>query len=177
MTIQTRLFANEFPKRPAYATESVRRRAAEMLLPDVQEWLGDASDSEAVLRDQTCALEYGEADGFELAEKLKRAHWDGVDAFLVEILDDASFRLHEAHAEQVKEWVRAHDLQLALQIGDPVLAKVRAATYKGEISRLLPDTAQYSVFIPVLGHVRHGIGTNGLILGFEDVTKLDEVPK
>lgn len=169
MNIQQRLFENEFPNRPKDIGGSVIRRTAELLLSDIQKWANNKSDS--ILANIIEALGFGGLDGYELARNLERRGWFP-DAELVEILDNAISRQHQAHREEVEAWVRAHDLRIDLRHGAKVEITVRGSVHIGEIVDLHPKTMQYTVFVGALGHVRSGTGTHGLILGFEEVRNL-----
>lgn len=167
MTVQTRLFAGEYPKRPAFNSASVTKRTAERLLPKFQEWLdGDTSGSN--LADLTRALESGDLDGYDLAEKLKRKGYSP-DAELVEILNEAMYQKSEAHREEVEDWVRAHDLKLDLAVGTKVEISHKGQKHFGEIGGLYEKTAQYIVTVKELGHAKNC----GLILGFEEVKAVE----
>lgn len=167
LPVQTRLFAKEYPKRPGRHEEAITKRAVEMLLPEVRNWLGDEAD-ERILTDLIDAAKYGNDEGYELARSLERRGYSP-DAELVEILDSMTLCRYEAHKKAVAAWVRAHDLRLDLAIGSPVSLVVSGKNQVGEIRDLRPETAEYVVFIESLGHVRSGVGPQGVIVGFEGV--------
>ena len=170
MTIQTRLFASEYPARPKRTDEEVTDLAAKRLVPEVMQWLGDHAEEQRTYEDLRKVLKWSiDDDGFELAQEMGRLGYEP-DADLVEILDGAGRT--DAHEAIVEEWVRAHDLRLALPIGAQVTAQVNRKTVTGEIVALYPKTAQYIVMVPSEGHVKTGFGTRGYAVGFESVQPL-----
>lgn len=167
--VQTRMFANEFPARPKFFTDSIAKRTAELLLPEVRRWLGnEAGTDNEIVADLVDAINYGLDDGYEIAKRLERRGYSP-DTDLCDVLDSVGHHQHKAHKEEVMEWVRAHDLKLDLPVGASVSVEVEGKQRTGEIRDHYTETAEYSVFIAELGHVRKGIGTHGVILGFEKV--------
>lgn len=170
---QTRLFAKEYPQRPGRSDDAISKRAAELLLPAVQEWLGEEADDRTLPELIKATRIYDE--GYEIARALEMRGYSP-DAELVEILDDMSYCRYQAHEEAVKDWVKAHDLSLDLSVGTAVSIVVNGKFHTGEIRDRKEATAQYTVMVPALGHVRDGLGTHGLIVGFEQVTRISQDP-
>lgn len=174
MTTQTRLFEREFPKRPGRYDEAVTKKVAQALLDDVAEWADSADDKDRILADLTKILgDSFDDDGYAISKDMERRGYSP-DADLVEILDRASVERYSAHKEVMADWVRANDLTLSIPVGAAVSVKMGGKDHVGQIRDRDPATAQYAVFIPALGHVRSGVGTHGVIVGFEEVTETKE---
>jgi hypothetical protein len=168
---QTRLFADEYPQRPGRYEDEISKRAAELLLPAVQRWLGSEADERTLPELIKATRIYDE--GYEIARALELRGYSP-DAELVEILDGMFLFRLQAHEEAVKNWVKAHDLRLDLAPGAAVSIVVNGKPHIGEIRSRNEATAEYTVMVPTLGHVRDGTGTNGLIVGFEKVTRISQ---
>lgn len=168
---QTRLFAKEFPRRPRSRDEAIERRALELLIPDVTKWL-DGDGGAHLAADLAQAIRYGNDDGYSIAQEMDRAGYSP-DAKLVEILDGISNHRYQALKEAQRECVKDHDLRLSIAVGDPVLVVAMGKEQTGEVTSHHADSAEYTVFIPALGHVQEGLGTKGMVYGFEDVTAVE----
>lgn len=114
---------------------------------------------------------------YEICRELEqRYHWQP-DANMVETFDDAFSAVHQAHKKVVTEWVASAGIKPQRAIGDEVNVTYRGTEYVGEIVQVEEATAQYTVMIPALGHVREGPGTTGAIFKFEDIHELAEPPE
>lgn len=113
-------------------------------------------------------------DGYEIARNLDRAGW-AVDEQLVDALSMASICIQDAHEEAVAAWVKAMQIEPLFEIGARVVFTDRSGrsakgkTIHGEVYEINREQAEYSVFCKSLGHVRGDVGTQGVILSFEDV--------
>jgi hypothetical protein len=135
-------------ERPTRYDECVKRRAAELALPEVKQWLGQgfATDDEIIEDLMDCI---GEDDGFAIVSELKeRKHWE-CDSQLVEILD-GNF-IHTAKDELEKQWVKCLGVKLDIPIGTQVQFKnpkrLRMGT-SGEVVKHYPESAKYGVRTP-----------------------------
>lgn len=162
-------------KRPNYNSKEVGKLAAEMLLPEVIQWLKDDGDDRAeeerdqILDNLIDSMEY-ESDGFRIAEQLKSNHYWEPDARLVDILDGN--HKYDAHKDLVRKWVKENDIKPGLNLESKVTVNVKGKTVNGVIVRIDYDTAQYTVFCESLGHVREGVGTHGVIFPYEEVLEV-----
>lgn len=146
MQTQTRLFSSEYPPRPLQDSEEVRKRAVNRILPKILAWNQGHFDEEKIQEDFLHILRYTyDFDGYALAKRLDESRGWTPDSHLVEVLDNFAFDVLEAYEEIVREWVRAHDLQLSLKVGDPVSCKVNNLPCEGVVTGLNPDMAVYLV--------------------------------
>ncbi len=156
--------------RPCYQTPAVQQAAVNKMLPKVLAWLKDGNgeqDEAAVRKDLEKVIDAG--DGYQIVRSLDRYHhWDA-DSQLVEIMEDAPFALSDALREAERRWVEETGQKPAKQCGDICAFDYRGSIYTGEITEIHPH-GYYTVFCPILGHVRWGVGTHGTILPWEKVT-------
>jgi hypothetical protein len=153
------------PKRPSRYEESVKRAAAELLLPDIIKWLG--KDYREAERDDLIAdlIEIADKlDGYEAARELERLHWF-CDADLVEILDGSY--MWRAEEKAIEAWVDANVIAPKLAIGDHV------ATRHGEGPIISIDRKRAAYVVQTdafLAEHPDQIGKGGgFIVSFEDV--------
>jgi hypothetical protein len=135
--------SNGLLKRPNYGDDFVRRRAAELALEDVKEWLGaDVRRDADVIKDLMNTLSCG--DGYEICRDLERLGW-AVNSELVTVFDLGDF-ISTARKEMVIQWVRCLGVKLSL----PLQAKVYYRGILGTVVKLFPETAEYGVHTPDL---------------------------
>jgi hypothetical protein len=163
--------------RPTYGP-SLYRRAAEILIARVNEYDIDldGADLEDAIRELESVT--GTTGGYERARDLERAGWMP-DRNMVEWLDDNT--VWDAHREAVIEWVKTEGITASLPVGACVTVSHRmhndGAPAQGVITRIDADEAKYTVRVPSWGHVPDGqIGTQGIILTFEDVETANPSP-
>lgn len=143
MTPQILIKNPELMKRPHYGDEFVRRRAAELALPEIKQWIGAPESSDAdIMRDLMRGLT--SAGGYECAKGFESLGWS-VDSQFVSILEDGDF-LSEARTEMVKQWVRCFQIELDIAVDTPVIYRGAAGIVIGH----KPETAEYCVRTPDL---------------------------
>lgn len=102
--------------RPLRGDLCVRMRAAEMALPEVKQWIGPTSQTDAQLVEEL-AKYVGGWDGYEIVRAMERDGWCG-NAELVEIMDSGWIR--NAERELTRQWVRCLAKQRVFADGDEV---------------------------------------------------------
>jgi len=130
------------PPRPTLADESVRRAAAEALMPEIIRWLGkdwQEAEREDYIED---LMEVAHVwDGYQAARLLEsRSHWSP-DQELVEILGGADGPMAADRA--IEAWVAANNITPKLAIGDTVRARPRGGI--GPIVNIDAAHATYTV--------------------------------
>ena len=103
--------SEELMKRPHYGDEFVRRRAAELALPEIKRWIGAPESSDADLIGWTR------------------------DSQLVEILEDGDF-LEDARDELVRQWVKCLRVELVIPVGAAVIYRGIAGKVVGSESSM-----------------------------------------
>jgi len=125
--------------RPGRRSEIVRRRAAEMALPEVKRYTGADCGSDVELMDALMQCING-ADGYEIVTSLESFGWCGGSA-LVEIFN-ANF-IGMAERELVEQWVRCLGVKLEVPIGASVL--IKGGRGQGKVVKHFPEAAKYGV--------------------------------
>jgi hypothetical protein len=149
------------------------------LWPRVLRWAKDggpvsAAAQEEMVNQLTALIEgYPGRDGFELAKILERKGWCGVDAFLVDILDDVYACELALRGSLVNDWVREWNVVPPHRVGQEVLIKHELKSVKGVITKIHESNASYTVTCESLGHSLES-GRLGLIVPFEDVKIVEE---
>lgn len=116
----------------------------------------DASD---ILREYSYPM-----DGFRLAKELIRDHID-VDRDDIDELDNIDYEVRSRVDEQVREWVKQHNIQPPLPIG----AKVTFRRYcEFTIEEIDFENAQYR--LKLVGQDDEATGYRRHIVDYEDVT-------
>lgn len=90
-------------------------------------------------------------DGFQLAKELED-RWDGVDAAMVEILDEALSLKHTEHRKSVIAWVKAYELKPKYDLNTVVKINVDGTVHTGTITKIYSESLQYVVTVTALGH-------------------------
>ena len=151
--------------RPNRHDAAFRTAAAEAIIPEFEEWLGedlDAFGRERVVK--VLASACGD-DGYEIAKELEREGYQP-DSALVEILDQLD--THSVYAKAVSVWLAETGVRPQLAIGAVVTIPARMKEHQGvvgEIARINERTGEYTVCCASLGHGRGG----GLIFPWEEV--------
>lgn len=125
--------------RPTRRDEVVRRRAAELALPQVKRWIGYTTDSDNCLITQLMN-HIGGGDGYEIVKSLEQDGWCGNDS-LVDIMGEDF--IGAAEEELVAQWVRCLSVKLNVPIGAQVTIKRRKEV--GIVTKHYPDVAKYGV--------------------------------
>jgi hypothetical protein len=128
---------------------------------------------EETIRDLEKALAEGmTGSGYGLVKCLDNMGWyipSHCADELVEELGTADSIQRELHTEVLLKWVSWHNIKPQLPIGAIVKVKRRDQEHAGEIIRIDTQRAEYVVCIPALGHVKEGLGPQGIVLTFEEV--------
>ena len=156
--------------RPLRNAPQVIHKAAELLLPDVMEWLNDDDyQSEHVLEMLKRAIRYA-TDGYAIAKAIDQNECLDPDAELVEILDQASSHLRTAYSEVCTAWVKENNL-----IGPTIGAQVKCTPIRNEETGVIirnTTDGRSLVYIEALGHVKEGTGCHGTYLPWETLTNI-----
>lgn len=174
--MQLQLFDDlPLPPRPSYLSAEVCTLTTERVAPKIIQWVCQESGTpssqelEAIEADIFSAIECDD-DAYQIAKNLEHAGWDP-DAELVDLLDDVAYQRHLAHKEIVQlNWILAHGVTAKFAVGDQVSFTFKGKKETGEIIRIYPDTAQYTIHCPQHGHIKKGAGTHGHIINFEECT-------
>lgn len=175
MTVQSDAFAGTQHQRPRPSRydKAIRSAAAEALLPEIEQWIGDAiGDAERARIVRVLSDRCGD-DGYEIAREFEHEGFQP-DAHLVEILD--GFDSSATHAKAVREWLAETGAKPRLVIGASVAIPARMKEHEnvvGEIVRVDERSGEYTICCTSLGHVRSGLGTHGLIFAWEAVEALN----
>lgn len=168
-----------YPKRPKENSEDVISRAVSSILPSVLAWVEpgmrlDDSEVEHVKDELIDALTYEYyGDGYDIVKYLDQTYgWDG-GAELVDVFEEAFFKRREAYREVVKEWVYSAGVMPRKKVGDSVSFFSGGKKYRGVVSRVDTDHAQYLLFSEEMGHKMpgsfKGSGYTGVYVNYEDV--------
>lgn len=137
-------------KRPSWTDEFVRRRAAELFLPEVVSWLSqeeEAIDEKDVIDTLMKAMN-PHSDGYEIVRKLEKTYYWVGSSDLMELMDGASWHVDQAEREMAHQWVRAYDIKPELPLGAHVSVSANVGDYQkkhGSITYIDPEVAQYGV--------------------------------
>lgn len=140
----------ELMKRPSKSDCIVKRRALEMFMPRVKDYLGDDwSESEAPhIEKQIMEVLDEFSDGYSMARELERKGWEE-DRGLVDLMDDGEACLRKAHEEIQGQWIKCYGIGPKREIGDRVVADIYERKGQvGEISKFYPDSTRYGVRYP-----------------------------
>lgn len=137
---EIRFDENGIMLRPRREDACVRRRAAEMALPEVKRWMGPSSQTDAELVAELMLYIDGH-DGHEIVKALERDNWCG-NRELVEIMD--SNFIEDAERELVRQWVKC----LSVKLDIPKGSKVHWRGKIGIVAYLDRNYAQYHIQTP-----------------------------
>lgn len=176
MTTQLQLIEGAAPPRPSRHDAAIVKAAAEALAPRVEKWMasdGDEFGCGEVAEQIAEIIGTHDHDGYRLAKRLHDRFGYEPDSELVEILEDASFKITEANHFATLRWMADWNIQPRLSIGDSVCRVPCASDPSGGIAKIasITKTAEYVLYCPWLGHVESGMGTHGIIVAFEDAEK------
>lgn len=164
----------ESNSRPSNRSDEILTCAAQQLLTELGDKEIPPEDSRAV-EQLVKAMKYcSSLDGYEICRELERSHYWSPDSQMVDVFDGAFSAVHQVHRAKVADWVASNGIRAQKAIGDQVEVLYRGQTHLGEIVKISAETAEYTVMIPALGHVREGLGTHGTIFKFEDIHPLGE---
>ena len=163
------------PPRPSYIDKEVVTVTVEKIAPELIKWMHQSrhfpsqAEIDAIKAEIFSAIEH-EDDAYRIAKDLEYAGWDS-DGELVDILNNVSRHRYDAHKEIIHQnWVLKHGIVPKFSIGDNVLFTFKNRQETGEIIRVSPETAQYTIHCPQHGHVKKGVGTHGHVINFEECT-------
>lgn len=91
------------------------------------------------------------------------------DDELVKIMAQVAKKKTEVYHRLIKSWVKDNCVSTTKRVGDKIKFMREGALETGVISRIETDTAQYIVFCEHLGHVKSGLGVQGIYVNYEDV--------
>jgi hypothetical protein len=135
---------DELMPRPSLSDSYVRRRAAEIVWPEVRSLYGlDESEAPGWLGHLAAVASL--SDGYEIARHLERRGLSA-DAGLVEVLDGCWVR--QAIEELTRQWVRCLNIQPAFKVGDVVFVRSRRPDEAAVVAEVRSDLAEYGVRWP-----------------------------
>lgn len=171
--------------RPSKADPRIRDIALEKIWPAIEKWLkanGDPADEQDKQSAKEVLDDVGQgADGYEIAKDFEHAGWCP-DSEFVEVMDDYAWKLAEAYNQLVEAWVKGHSIEPPLEVGTMVTTTNLGKPVTGEITQVWKSRAQYTVFVPSLGHKKKadaltGSATLGILANYEDCAEVkNEVP-
>jgi len=163
--------------RPTYRDAGVLERTVEGLLPAIMEWDGGTEGDKEDLRIAlTDAFESEGKDVYRIAKHLDEQKLWTVNQELLRVLEALDPIWWQAELDVVKEWVLDHQIKPEFQIGAKIRVpyrKAREGVIVGEVVRIDHNRAVYLVFCKSLGHVRGGVGCQGLIIEYENAQAAD----
>jgi hypothetical protein len=161
-------------KRPSQRSPEILEAAAVELLKTLADKDTPHTDPSAV--DQVAKALNGSSswDGYDICRELESRFYWQPDAQMVDTFDGAFSVILQAHRAKVASWVSEKDIRPQKAVGDVVDVTYRGESYQGEITAVRTETAEYTVMIPALGHVREGLGTHGMTFKFEEIHPLAE---
>jgi hypothetical protein len=132
--------------RPSIADACVKRRAAEMALPEIKRWLRSGgpvqqTDEEIIssLMKFVCTH-----DGYEAVKAMDEDGWAGTNSELVEIMDQDW--IIDAQRELTRQWARCLGITLKFQLGQRVMWR----GMEGVVVNRDEELAEYGVRTPEL---------------------------
>lgn len=151
--------------RPTRRDEVVRRRAAEMALPEVKAWMGSTEGESDASIVETLMNVIGCGDGFTIAKALDDKGWNA-DAELVELMDRGFVR--DAESELIKQWVQCVGVKPKHAIGETVtmLCGFQGAN-RGVIVDVREDEATYGI------HTASQTEKQRWVIAYEDVEPVE----
>lgn len=154
--------------RPKLYDDQVCKNAAAVLAPKVVKW-DQQSDGwfslEEVTKSLADGMKHHSEDGYDFARFLESYHNYTPDSALVEILDEAWFLQREALKVLEKAWIEANQPPAPVVESQVVWKKDGS---KGIVTRNEPSGHSVVCF-PQKGHMRGAIGTQGIVIPWEDL--------
>lgn len=143
-------------ERPSFRDDFVKRRAAEIALPEIRAWCGaDSNDEDIIYSLMKVANEF--SNGFQFAKSLEdRCGWSSADSFLVDLLDNGWCK--QALEELTAQWVKCLGIVPQFSIGDRVRwrRKFREERF-GIVTRIFADQAKYGVRFDGMEESTYGV--------------------
>lgn len=163
-------------QRPGYRTKSILDCAAHELANGMPEIPGGPESLVAAIAD-ALAQEAPLFDAYRITRALEDNHGWACDRDTVSTFDDAGHVVARLVLEATANWVARCAIKPRLKVGDPVKIDTKGSRAlkgpcDGEIIAIDEQHATYTVMVPVLGHVRTGCGTHGLIVPYEQLHEL-----
>ena len=149
--------------RPTNSDPRIIEFIAGKLAPLIDEEEGTLSDIMGALEDEH------DWSAYNLCKYLDDNCYCDIDDTVTRVMDRAESLQWEHHQKLIKDWVRAEGIEPQFSWGDIVHFRRFDDYCVGEIAKVRRETAQYTVFVEALGHVRKGNGTHGSILNYENV--------
>jgi len=141
----------ELMKRPKIWDELTKKRAVEVVWPQVVTFLGSdyQESSRSFIEKQIMSVLSGTRDGYAMARELENHHGWAEERELVDLMDEASYALTNAHKELVAQWVTAYGITPERKIGDSVTTTLHGRKDQvGTIVKLYETEARYGVRYP-----------------------------
>lgn len=172
--MQLQLFNDlPLPPRPSYIDKEVTNIVVERIFPEIIDWMYESnrspsqSEIDSIKAELFSAIQYDD-DSYNIAKNLEGEGWDA-GRELVDVLDSVSRHRYEAHKKIIHQnWILKHGVVPKFSVGDTVSFALKGKQETGEITRVHPETAQYTIYCAQHGHVRKGAGTHGHIVNFEE---------
>lgn len=133
--------ANKTP-RPSSTDKTIVRLATDDFSKEIHKYYPQQS-CEEWQRDLYCVY-HPASDGYEMAKELEEKGYSP-DSQMVELLENYHSHISSHHTKAIKQWVKYENITLSYKVGDNVEAKWGRDNIKGEITELLPETAEYLV--------------------------------
>ncbi len=150
----------ELMPRPSLSDDYVRRRAAEIIFPDVARWAGPIGESEKYeYMNDLMSIASQNSNGYEMAKSLEHKGWCSNDS-LVEILGNDW--VTQAIDELTSQWVRCLNITPEFSIGDLVTADGAGRKDQvGTVVKIDSECARYGIRYPDMP------GNSYQVIGFE----------
>ena len=167
-------------ERPGY-DEAAIRRAVESIFPKIEAWFINCGeldiDRDRLIEQMIDIVPFslGGCDGYSIARSLDDA---GItpDDELVSILSRVPRLLYEDRDRRIEAWVVSSGIKPFIRIGEPAeFTDNNNQKQTGEVIGISEKRGTYTIFCESLGHVRKGLGTQGIIVSWEDAYRPEEV--
>jgi len=171
--MQLQLFNDlPLPPRPSCFDKKVTNVVVDRIFPEIMDWMREFkyspshSEIDSIKEELFLVIQHNN-DSYEIVKNLEDKGWDA-DRRLLDVLDSVPHYRHEAHKKIVhQDWVLKHGVVPKFSVGDMVSFAFKGKQETGEITRVHPEEAQYTIYCTQHGHVRQGSGTHGHIIDFE----------
>lgn len=173
-------------KRPGRHDEAVIALCIEEVAELLLAWLQETDPSDDPDRIQECReharkLLIGlctDDDGYKLAKRLDDYLGYKPDSQLVDALEQIWSIRYKAYEKVVAEWVAREGIVIPeAYMGKTVKFRSGPNPGQGEITKFYPESARVLIFCPEKGHVREGVGSHGVVIDWENVEELPDLPK
>lgn len=167
---------NDIARRPTLRDQVIIDAVATKLV-DVMTIRGGVDKATAIKHVGEAIFTMRHADGYQMTRLLEvRYGWRNCTMNIAEALNGALDLLYAEVRAKTEEWVSQYGIKPKNKVGDQVCVNL-AQQYTGEVVKVFPGEAQYLVMVPELGHVRHGQGTQGLLVNYEDIHAIAATPE